>query len=86
MAGSHYVSRMSTAVLSGAGMDEWIAVDAAAYIALAQLHAAALKELRANRQQWRMRLQASPLGDAADLMFHLEQAFSAMHTEKISSF
>ena len=86
MAGSHYVSRMSTAVLSGAGMDEWIAADAAAYIALAQLHAETFKELRANRQQWRKRLQASPLGDAADLMFHLEQAFSAMHTEKLSSF
>jgi len=86
MAGSHYVSRMSTAVLSGAGMDEWIAADAAAYIALAQLHAETFKELRANRQQWRKRLQASPLGDAADLMFHLEQAFSAMHIEKLSSF
>ena len=86
MAGSHYVSRMSTAVLSGAGMDDWVAADAPAYIALAQLHAAALKELRANRQQWRRRLQASPLGDAADLMFHLEQAFSGMHTEKLNSF
>lgn len=86
MAGSHYVSRMSTAVLSGAGMDEWVAADAAAYIALAQLHAATLKELRANRQQWRKRLQASPLGDAADLMFHLEQAFSGMYIQKLSSF
>ena len=35
LAGSHYVSRMSTAVLAGANMPEWIAQDRSGYINLA---------------------------------------------------
>ena len=44
-------------------------------------HAANLSHLRANRDHWRHQLQASPLGDAEDLMHHLEAAFSQMHSE-----
>jgi protein O-GlcNAc transferase len=81
MAGSHYVSRMSTAVLTGAGLTDWIAADSNGYVALAQQYSADLNTLRANRAQWRQQLLASPLGDAADLMKHLEEAFSAMHAQ-----
>ena len=81
LAGSHYVSRMSTAVLTGANMPEWIASDQLGYIKLACEHAANLSHLRANRDHWRYQLQASPLGDAEDLMHHLEAAFSQMHSE-----
>jgi len=84
LAGSHYVSRMSTAVLAGAGLPEWIAADGHSYVALAQRMAADVASLRANRAQWRQKLQASPLGDAADLMVHLEEAFSAMHAQVLS--
>jgi predicted O-linked N-acetylglucosamine transferase (SPINDLY family) len=84
LAGSHYVSRMSTAVLAGAGLSDWIASDAHSYVALAQRQAAGVAALRANRAQWRQQLQASPLGDAADLMVHLEEAFSAMHAQVLS--
>jgi predicted O-linked N-acetylglucosamine transferase (SPINDLY family) len=84
MAGKHYVSRMSTAVLTGADLTNWIAADSASYIALAQQHASSIHTLRNERSQWRKRLQASPLGDAANLMYHLEQAFSAMHLEMLS--
>lgn len=84
LAGSHYVSRMSTAVLAGANMPEWIAQDRPSYINLAREHAARVSELRANRDHWRRQLQASPLGDAADLMHHLEAAFTRMYAEVLS--
>ena len=43
MAGSHYVSRMSTAVLAGANMTEWIATDRVQYInLLVNMHPALL--------------------------------------------
>lgn len=86
LAGSQYVSRMSTAVLAGANMPEWIARDRAGYINLAREHSARVTELRANRDHWRRQLQASPLGDATDLMHHLEAAFSDMHAEVVSRF
>ena len=82
--GSHYVSRMSTAVLAGADMPEWIAKDRAGYIALARSNASRVAELRTNRDHWRLQLQNSPLGDAADLMRHLEDAFSHMYAEALS--
>ena len=75
---------MSTAVLAGANMPEWIAQDRLGYINLAREHAARVSELRANRDHWRHQLQASPLGDAGDLMHHLEAAFTQMHAEVLS--
>jgi protein O-GlcNAc transferase len=76
--GRGYVSRMSAAVMAGAGLESWIATDVDGYVALAVAQADHLRELRANRSQWRERLKASPLGDAADLFTHLEAAFSQM--------
>ena len=82
LAGSHYVSRMSTAVLAGANMPEWIAKDRLEYIKLAREHGARVSELRANRDRWRHQLQGSPLGDASDLdASSREPAFSQMHSE-----
>ncbi len=76
LTGNTYVSRMSTAVLHGAGMPEWCATSEAHYCQIAVAQAVRLEQLRRERVTWRQRLQASPLGDAADLMHHLEQAFS----------
>ena len=84
LAGSHYVSRMSTSVLAGANMPDWIAQDRPGYINLAREHATRVAEFRANRGYWRGQLQSSPLGDAADLMHHLEAAFSEMHVQALS--
>ncbi|NDC15502.1 MAG: hypothetical protein EBZ76_10155 [Synechococcaceae bacterium WB9_2_170] len=78
MAGTHYVSRMSTAVLRGAGLPAWVASSEQQYVQLAVEQALQLHQLRQNRDHWRSTLASSPLGDAADLMVHLEQAFSAM--------
>ena len=45
-AGSSYVSRMSTAVLEGCGLQDWVADDELSYVQLATEHAANLHELR----------------------------------------
>ena len=83
-AGSSYVSRMSTAVLEGCGLQDWIAVDESSYLELAVEQAANLQHLRANRNYWREKIKTSPLGNAEDLMNHLENAFTAMVKSKVS--
>ena len=84
-AGSSYVSRMSTAVLEGCGLSDWVASDERSYVQMAVEQSARVNQLRANRDRWRHQLQSSPLGDAADLMYHLENAFTAMVQARISS-
>ena len=49
LAGSNYVSRMSTAVLTGAGMNDWIAHDYRQYVRLATDHAIVGIGIRNNR-------------------------------------
>ena len=66
--GSHYVSRMSTAVLAGAQLDDWIADSADDYLAKAKEAAQQLIVLATNRGKWRQQLQNSPLGDPVGLM------------------
>ena len=83
-AGTSYVSRMSTAVLAGCGLQDWIASSEHSYVSLAVEQAANLKQLRGSRDRWRRQIQSSPLGDAADLMRHLELAFTAMVQASIS--
>ena len=81
LAGSSYVSRMSTSVLSGAGMREWIAQDEEQYISLASEYASSRYQLRNSRQNWRNQLLSSQLGDPLDLMQNLEASFSMMHDD-----
>jgi hypothetical protein len=76
--GDRYVSRMSTAVLQGAGLHQWIATSEADYLAIAQRAALDLTSLRQGRAGLRAQLQASELGDAAGLNRALWQAFAAM--------
>ncbi|MCP9775645.1 hypothetical protein [Cyanobium sp. WAJ14-Wanaka] len=82
--GHTYVGRMSTAVLRGAGLGSWVCSSEADYVRMAREQAARLVELRSRREHWRSRLAESPLGDAVDLMDHLEQAFSAMHVAALT--
>jgi len=84
LAGATYVSRMSTAVLHGALLPEWVCPSPEAYLSLACAQAEQLQGLRSRRDHWRRQLQSSPLGNAADLMYHLEQAFSAMHVKALA--
>ena len=78
--GAHYVSRMAAAVLHGAGLPEWISTSIEGYeqLALQQAQPDRLSWLRQNRHHWRKQLQQSPLGDAQDLMNHLESNFTLL--------
>ena len=76
LSGNTYVSRMSTAVLHGAGLQAWCAPSEEHYLQLALQQADRLAALRQERNQWRAAVSNSPLGDAADLMRQLEVAFS----------
>ena len=83
-AGNSYVSRMSTAVLDGCGLQDWVAADENSYVELAVEHAANLNHLRSSRDNWRSAIKTSPLGDATDPMQHLEKAFVDMVQNKFS--
>ena len=82
--GQHYVSRMASAVLRGANLDDWIVTTEEDYLQLAIVQSLPqrLAWLRNNRQHWREKLRQSPLGDATDLMKHLELAFKEMYLER----
>jgi len=85
LTGSHYVSRMSTAVLHGADLGHFCASSHQHYLDIARQMADRLPELRRNRDHWRAQVMNSPLGAPADLMQHLELAFSSLHLEKLAS-
>ena len=80
--GSHYVSRMSTAVLQAAGLPEWVCSDRHMFLQRAVNCADDLAAFREQRGRWRPQLKASELGDAKGLMAALEQAFIAMHQQR----
>jgi predicted O-linked N-acetylglucosamine transferase (SPINDLY family) len=81
LTGHSYVSRMSTAVLRGAGLHDWCATTQEHYLQLAVDCAGRLNELRQNRAHWRAQLVNNKIGDAADLMQHLELALSQLYRE-----
>ncbi len=73
LAGNSYVSRMSTAVLHGAGLSDWSVDSSKAYLDKAVEQADCLLELRQNRHKWRNLVRTNPLGNAEDLMLNIEQ-------------
>lgn len=83
LAGGGYVSRMSTAVLQGVGLHDWVATSENHYLQLAIAQAQNLHSLRSRRDHWRRQLQLSPLGNTKDLMQHLEAAFLSMYQQKL---
>jgi len=84
LTGTHYVSRMSTAVLRGAGLPHLCAKTPQQYLDLAREQAMGLSELRSNRDRWRNYVTKNPLGDAADLIKHLEHAFVMLHIRALA--
>lgn len=75
LTGETYVSRMSTAVLFGAGLSEWCTRSPQEYLDLAIAQANNLSWLRMNRDFWRNQILNNPLGDASDLMQNLCNLF-----------
>lgn len=85
LTGSTYVSRMSTAVLHGAGLPHLCARNSQHYLQLALEQASNLTWLRQNRAQWRLALQSNPLGDARGLMFSLEHCFLSLYRDSCTA-
>lgn len=81
LTGKSYVSRMSTSVLHGAGLPAFCAANEDEYLHIALAQAENLTWLRQNRGHWRRQLQQSELGDAADLMSHLETSFFDLYRQ-----
>jgi len=79
LTGHAYVSRMATAVLHGAGASELCATSEQHYLELALSQADRLQWLRQHRDHWRQQILRNPLGDAADLMRHLETCFAQLY-------
>jgi len=77
LAGDRLVGRMGVSQLSNVGLQDWIAEDAAEYVAKAKYFAeiSALTKLRAGLRQ---RVLESPLFDAPRFAAHFEQALRSM--------
>ncbi len=82
LAGNSYVSRMSTAVLAGAGLSQWSVNTKQAYLDLAVSLADCLRDLRQQRDQWRNKIKTNELGDASGLMLNLENSLKKLYWEK----
>lgn len=82
LCGSHYVSRMATAVLEGAQLPEWIAYTPEQYLELAVKAAERLTRIRQGRKNLRAHLQASPLGDAKDWANQLWQCLEHLSAQQ----
>ena len=83
LSGSSYVSRMSTAVLYGAGLSDWCMNTEDEYYEYAIRQNDNLSWLRSNREYWRNQVLSSELGDAASLVNSLESCFSNLVTSSI---
>jgi len=71
-------SRVSAAILTAAGMQEWIARSEDEYLRIALQWARALPRLAGVREGLRTRLHASPLGDVARYTAAVEAAYRAL--------
>lgn len=85
LCGSHYVSRMSTAVLRGANLGEWVAESEEQYLELAQKGQEQLAAIRSNRSALREHVRQSPLGDVDDLAVQLWQCFEDLVAAKLKA-
>jgi len=79
LTGRSYVSRMSTAVLYGAGLSSWVATTPSQYVSIAVAQADQISSLRSRRSYWREKIKNSELGDAKGLMSELENCFLELY-------
>ena len=80
LVGDRFLSRAGYSLLSAAGLQEFAAADADAYIAIAARLANDRSRLSELRAGLRRRMQASPLCDAPRYTRHLEAAYRFMWT------
>lgn len=84
--GVSHVSRVGSSLLKAAGLDEFIARDEDDFVEKIVRFAQDPTPLRAMRPTLRERLLKSPLGDFAGLSAALEDAYYAMHAEKMAAY
>ena len=78
LAGNNFVSRMGGSFLTTLGHPDWVASDAADFVAKAAGLAARLAELRAGRPRLRRQMATSPLCDINSYVKHLEALYGRM--------
>jgi predicted O-linked N-acetylglucosamine transferase (SPINDLY family) len=83
--GATFASRHSASHLSNAGLTDWVAEDAAAYVGIAVAAAADLPGLRRLRAELRPRLLASPLCDAPRFAANLGAALRQAWRQRASA-
>jgi predicted O-linked N-acetylglucosamine transferase (SPINDLY family) len=76
--GESFLSRQGVGLLTNAGLPEWIAADAADYVAKAIAYAGDRESLSGLRRDLRRRLLASPLMDAPRFAAHFETALRTL--------
>ncbi len=76
--GERFLARQGVGLLMNAGLADWVAADADAYVALAVEHANDLQALAALRTRLRQQVLTSPIYDAPRFARHLEEALRAM--------
>lgn len=79
--GDRFISHQGETILRSVGLDDWIADDTAAYVALAQRHAHGVEALSHLRGGLRRRLLASPFADAPRFAGNLAAAWRGMWVE-----
>ncbi|HEX4149121.1 MAG TPA: tetratricopeptide repeat protein, partial [Pirellulales bacterium] len=75
LVGNRHAGRMVASVFQQIGLENWLAADADAYVAIAQRAAGDLPSLAALRGSLRQRMAASPLCDAGRFVGELEDAY-----------
>ena len=78
LAGTHLLSRQGIGILMNAGLADWVAADADAYVRRAVTHAADLQGLVGLRDSLRTRMLASALFDAPLFADNFESALRTM--------
>jgi predicted O-linked N-acetylglucosamine transferase (SPINDLY family) len=83
--GDSMISRQGAAMMTAAGLRDWVADTPETYIAKAVLFASDPAALAALRSGMRQRLLASPLFDVERFARHFENALTAMWRDKVRS-
>lgn len=78
LAGDRFAGRMGASIMAALGRPEWVAGDAAGYVAAATALARERAAVRAGRAALRERLRASPLGDIDAYAGHFQDLLRAM--------
>jgi predicted O-linked N-acetylglucosamine transferase (SPINDLY family) len=84
LAGDRSQARMGVSILSAAGCREWIATDAAGFVAIARRLAGDLDALQTIRGGLRAKVSASPLMDGKTFARDFERVLHAIASDRLA--